>query len=213
MLMVEHPWGISAFGAASVKAVPDLVRIRFKIKRVEQAPAAAFGAARAAVSAVRGALREHGIADAAVENSRLNLRTATEYSDGSHHFVGYQCQAAYAIESRALDDVEALLVDIVAAGANEIDGVDFDVIAKRELRAEARRLAVAAARAKAELYADAAGVRVGALLHIEDIDPEQSAATRMRGHSTAAGASAEDLAPGHIVVNGAVMLGYAVARD
>jgi hypothetical protein len=48
-----------------------------------------------------------------------------------------------------------MLVDVVAAGANEIESVDFDVIAKRELRAEDRRKAVAAARAKADLYAEA----------------------------------------------------------
>src|SRR6266545_1358038 len=176
--MVERPWGITAFGAASVKAVPDLIRVRFKIVRVEQAPATAFEAARDAVRAVRGVLRQHGIGDAAVEGSRLDLKTATEYVDGSRKFVGYQCQAAFAVESGALDDVEPLLVDVVAAGANEIEGVDFDVIAKRELRAEARRKAVAAARAKADLYAEAAGVRVGAILHVEDVDPEQPGTSR-----------------------------------
>jgi len=213
MQMVERPWGITAFGAASVKAVPDLVRMRFKIVRVEQAPAAAFGAARAAVRAVRGALRDHGIGDSAVEGSRLSLKTATEYVNGASKFAGYQCQATFAVESGALDDVEPLLVDVVSAGANEIDGVDFDVAAKRELRAEARGKAVAAARAKVDLYAEAAGVRVGALLHIEDVDPEQPGTSRYRSHAEAAATTAQDLAPGHIVVSAAVILGYAVARD
>jgi uncharacterized protein YggE len=213
MQMVERPWGIAAFGAASVKAMPDLVRVRFRINRLEQSPAAAFEAARAAVRAVRGALRSHGIDDAAVERSRLNLKTATAYVDGSQKFAGYQCEAAFAVEFRALDDVEPLLVDVVAAGANEIDGVDFDVVAKRELRAEARRRAVATARAKAELYAEAAGVRVGTVLHIEDVDPEQPGAARYRSHAEAAATTAQDLAPGHIVVSAAVIVGYAVARD
>jgi uncharacterized protein YggE len=213
MQMVERPWGITAFGAASVKAVPDLVRVRFKIVRVERSPAAAFEAARRAVRAVRGVLREHGIADAAVEGSRLDLRTAFEFVDGTRKFVGYQCQAAFAVESGALDDVEPLLVDVVAAGANEIEGVDFDVIAKRDLRAEARRKAVAAARAKADLYAEAAGVRIGAVVHVEDVDPEQSDVSRYRGHAEATATTAQDLAPGHIVVSAAVILGYAVARD
>jgi uncharacterized protein YggE len=115
--------------------VTKLCDVRFKIVRVEQAPAAAFEAARAAVPA----LREHGIGAAAVKGSRLDLKTATEYVDLTRKFVGYQCQAAFAVESGALDDVEPLLVDVVAAGANEIEGVEFDVIAKRELRAEIRR--------------------------------------------------------------------------
>ena len=211
--MVERPWGITAFGAASVKAVPDLVRMRFKIVRLEQTPAAAFEAARDAVRAVRATLRERGLGDAAVDGSRLDLRTATQYVNGTHKFMGYQCQAAFAVESHALDDVEPLLVDVVAAGANEIEGVDFDVTAKRELRADARRKAVAAARAKAELYAEAAGARIGAVLHIEDVDPEQPGTSRYRSHAEAAATTAQDLAPGHIVVSAAVILGYAVARD
>jgi uncharacterized protein YggE len=214
MQMVERPWGITAFGAASVKAVPDLVLVRFKIVRVEQVPAAAFEAVRAAVRAVRAALREHGIGDAAVEGSRLDLKTAIEYVDGARKFVGYQCQAAFAVQSGALDDVEPLLVDVVAAGANEIEGVDFDVVAKRELRAEARRKAVAAARAKVDLYAEAAGVRVGAVLHVEDVDPEeQPSRSRYRSHAEAAATTAQDLAPGHVVVSAAVILGCAVARN
>ena len=51
------------------------------------------------------------------------------------------------------------------------------------VRREARRKAVAAARAKAELYAEAAAI------------------------------TAQDLAPRHIVVSAAVVLGYAVAHD
>jgi uncharacterized protein YggE len=141
----------------------------------------------------------------------LDLKTATEYVDGTRKSVGYQCRAAFAVESGALDDVAALLVDVVA-GATEIEGVDFDVIAKHELRAEARRKAVAAARAKADLYAEAAGVRVGVVVHVEDVDPEQPGASRYRSHADAA-TTAQDLAPGHVVVSAAVILGYAVARD
>jgi uncharacterized protein YggE len=141
--MIERPWGVTAYGAASVKALPDLVRVRFKIVRMEQAAPAAFEAASA-----------------------------------------------------------------------EVEGVDFDVIGKGELRASARRKAVAAARAKAELYAEAAGVRLGALLHIDDVDPDLVGNERYRSHSAMSGAgSDQDLAPGHVVVSAAVTLGYALARD
>jgi uncharacterized protein YggE len=72
-------------------------------------------------------------------------------------FLGYQCVASFALHSSNLDDVQQLLVDLVAAGAHEIEWVEFDVTAKPELRAQARRQAVKAARNKAELYAEAAG--------------------------------------------------------
>jgi len=112
-----------------------------------------------------------------------------------------------------LDDTQQLLVDLVAAGANEIEAVEFDVIAKGELRADARRQAVAAARRKAQLYAEAAGVRLGAVLHIDDVDPEQMGFQGYRSHGGSGEASPEDLAPGHVVVSAAVVLGFSISHD
>jgi uncharacterized protein YggE len=210
MQMLENPWGIAVSGSATVKAEPDVVRIRFRIARTEREPAAAFVVTRAAVRTVRDALRAHDIGDAAVEASRLDLTTVTDYADGRSTVAGYQCQAAFSVESGALDDVEPLLVDLVAAGANEIESVGFDVADRSELRADARRRAVAAARAKAELYAEAAGVRIGAVVHLEDADPEQPGVPHAR-MMVAAADGGRDLAPGRIVVSAAVVVGYALS--
>ena len=121
---------------------------------------------------MRRAIRAHNVPDADVQRSRLSLKSQSNFGN-ERQFLGYQCQASFSVEFRDLDDVQQLLVDVVAAGTNEIEGVDFDVTDKPGLRAEARRAAVAAARRKAELYAAEAGVRLGAIVHIEDEDPEQ----------------------------------------
>jgi uncharacterized protein YggE len=211
--MIERPWGVTAYGAASVKSMPDLVRARFRVVRVEQNPSGAFAAANDAVRAVRQALRQHAVPDSAVERSRLDLTSSWSGYGPERKFLGYQCQASFAVESDNLDDVQQLLVDVVAAGANEIEAVDFDVVGKGGMRAEARRLAVAAARRKAELYAEAAEVRLGAVVHVEDVDPERAGAERYRGHGSGGAAAAEDLAPGHVIVSAAVILGFSIAHD
>ncbi|MGH3168614.1 MAG: SIMPL domain-containing protein [Trebonia sp.] len=78
---------------------------------------------------------------------------------------------------------------------------------------EAATEAVGAVRRKAELYAEEAGVRLGAILHIEDEDPDQVRG-QYRSHSSArAEASEGDLTPGHVVVSAAVTLGFAIAHD
>jgi uncharacterized protein YggE len=212
MQMIERPWGITAYSTASVKVAPDLVRLRFHVARLQQTPAQAFAAATEVVGAVRGAIRARNVPDAGVQRSRLSLKS--QWASGNERkFLGYQCQASFSVESRDLDDVQQLLVDIVAAGTNEIESVDFDVIDKPGLRAEARRAAVAAARRKAELYAEEAGVRLGAVVHVEDEDPEQVRGL-YRSHSSARmDASGDDLAPGHVVVWAAVTLGFAIAHD
>ncbi len=71
-----------------------------------------------------------------------------------------------------LDGVERVLVDAVDAGANEVTSVTYLTTQLAELRAQARREAVAAARRKAELYCEAAGVAPGHVLHIEDVNPD-----------------------------------------
>jgi uncharacterized protein YggE len=211
--MIERPWGVTAYGAASVKSMPDLVRARFRVVRVEQTPSASFAAAGGAVRAVRQTLRRHAVPDSAVERSRLDLSSSWSGYGPERTFLGYQCQASFAVESRELDSVQQLLVDLVAAGVNEIEAVEFDVVGKGDMRAEARRQAVAAARRKAELYADAAGIRLGAVVHVEDVDPELVGAERYRSRASAGAAAAEDLAPGHVVVSAAVILGFSIARD
>jgi uncharacterized protein YggE len=79
-----------------------------------------------------------------------------------------------------------------------------------ELRAAARREAVAAARRRADLHAEAAGVRLGAVLLVEDVDPEANGRERYRGHATTDGASEQDLAPGQVVVSAMVTLGFGI---
>jgi hypothetical protein len=54
----------------------------------------------------------------------------------------------------------------VAAGANQMNGIDFTIKDPAPLQAEARAGAVADARAKAEAYAKAAGVSLGPILSI-----------------------------------------------
>lgn len=205
-----QPWGISAHGSAVVTARPDLAKVRFRISRLEQTPAEAFAGATAIVTTVHQTLRQHRIRRSDIKESRLDLRAVWHYGEPTPTLAGYQCQACVAVESTDLDGVPRLLVDVVAAGASEIDSVDFDVRDRAELQADAERRAVEAARARAMRYAKAAGVRLGAVLHIEDgTEPPHI-------HELAAASKAgpgEDLSPGEISVTAVVRVGFAITRE
>jgi uncharacterized protein YggE len=210
ILVSMQPWGISAHGSAVVTGRPDLAKVRFRISRLEQTPAEAFAGATAIVSKVRETLRQHRIRRSDIKESRLDLRAVWHYGEPTPTLGGYQCQATVAVETSDLDGVPQLLVDVVAAGASEIDSVDFDVRDRGELQADAERRAIEAARARATRYAKAAGVRLGAVLHIEDASEPphvyELAAARKAGPG-------EDLAPGEISVTAVVRVGFAITRD
>jgi uncharacterized protein YggE len=211
MATIERPWGVSVRGTAEVRARPDLARITFRVTRMESTPAAAFAATNDAVTAVRRVLGEHAIADEALEGSRLGLTTLWSYADSHRTFLGYECQATFTVEAPDLDGVESLLVDLVAAGAHEIESVQFDVRNRADLLARARRQAVEAARDRAELYTQAAGVRLGAVVHIDDVEPEHAISLGFDASRSAPG-SGPGLAPGHVVLGAAVTLGFAIAQ-
>lgn len=207
--LIKHPWGVAVLGSATVTAPPDLVRIRFRITRLEQTPAVAFDRTATVVGQVRTVLRGHGVAK--VQESRLGLRTVWSYSEPTQTLVGYECTAGFLIETTMLDSVPQLLADLVAAGAHEIDSVEFDVASRDELQAQAGDQAIAAAHAKATRYASAAGMRLGSMLHLEDAEVQPVSAVAFR--SVPAPGSGEDLAPGEIVVTATVKVGYALTRE
>ncbi|WP_405914741.1 SIMPL domain-containing protein [Streptomyces sp. NBC_00728] len=206
---IDAPWGISVFGAASVDATPDVARLRVAINQTRQKPGESFEVTRGSVNQIREVLRGHGIPDTAVSTSRLGLKSSWSYGN-ERTFLGYECTASFVIELRDLDILETVLVDVVEAGANQVDGVEFDVSTKKELRAQARKAAVAAAGEKAALYAEAADVRLGPVIHIKDVDSDQLQNT-YRGHRQASGAGGEgDLAPGKISVTAGVVIGFSI---
>jgi uncharacterized protein YggE len=71
---------------------------------------------------------------------------------------------------------------------------------------------VDAARRKAEVYAEAAGVPLGTVLHIQDVDAESWEMRGHRGHGGGGGSSEGDLAPGMVEVHAGVLLGFSLGR-
>ncbi|MEU7277779.1 SIMPL domain-containing protein [Streptomyces sp. NPDC045431] len=209
---IKQPWGLSVFGAGTVFAEPRLARVNLTVDKLAARPEDAFREAGEAVSALRRALREHGIADTSVSGSRLALASAHDGYGDKRRFLGYRCTARYTVETTSLDTLQQLVVDAVSAGANHVDRVVFDVEGKPALRDEARRRAVAAARRKAEVYAEATGAPLGPVIHIEDVDPEELS-RGYRGHGSDAAEGLEgDLAPGMVEVTAAVLLGFSLGR-
>jgi uncharacterized protein YggE len=72
------------------------------------------------------------------------------------------------VRVRALDSLGAVLDASVADGANTLNGLTFGLANPEPVLDEARKEAVANARAKAELLAEAAGVKLGKIVSISE---------------------------------------------
>lgn len=124
----------------------------------------------AKIEAVISALKAAGLADEAIETNGIGIYTNYDYSDS---FSGEQLKNYTAFNSVVitLTDVDRVgrYIDIAfAAGANELDYVQFFAVDTAEAADKALTLAVEAARQKAQTLAAAAGVELGELLEIRD---------------------------------------------
>src|SRR5207302_7877257 len=87
---------------------------------------------------------------------------------GPSAIVGYRASNHVTIRLRDVTKVANVIDTLVAAGANDIGGINFMVSQASKLLDEAREQAIADARRKAEIYAKAAGVALGAPLSISE---------------------------------------------
>jgi len=207
--IIKQPWGVSTFGRGDTSAEPDEVTLKLAINRLSQKPDEALKASSSAANAVRKEARKLKVEQADITASRTRVHSSWSGYGPDRKFHGHQCRVEFSIRLRDLDLVDRGLVRLVDAGADEILDVIYDTQNKPALRAEARQAAVHAAQQKAALYAEAAGVVLGPVIHIEDVNPESlnDEAHRARGPST----GLSDLAPGQVTVSAAVVLGFSLS--
>jgi hypothetical protein len=131
---------------------------------------AAFAAVRTAAAQVRQYLGNAGVAE--FGSSQIDLSSEFRRDKGEKQFLGYKANVYFQAILRDLERTEEVLLGALESGATEISRTNFQTSLLKELRAKARREAVAAAREKAQLYVQETGVELGRVLHIEDVNPE-----------------------------------------
>lgn len=158
---------ITVSGAAEILTAPDMFElvIGFDIQEAELGKIRDESRKRAA--ALLEVAKRHQIEDCDVQTQELSLQPRY---DGYEHrkIIGYQASRGLVLTLRDIDDVEAVLYDMLAAGANRVDRVQFHSSKAAERRSEARVLAVEAAREKAEAMAAALGQALGEPLRIDE---------------------------------------------
>ncbi len=166
---VTHPFGIRVFGSATLRVPPDSVTITAAINRLEQTPSEAFARVREAEQAITGFLRKARVSESGL--SRIYLSQQFRIVNNERQSIGYQAKIGLTVALSQLDQMENVVSGLVEAGANEITSTEFHTSELRELRARVRRLAMDAARQKAETYAAAGHLLLGEILHVQDVDP------------------------------------------
>ncbi len=115
------------------------------------------------------ALKGAGIDEKDFQTSRLSLQPQSAPGrTGPAAVVGYRASNHVTVRIRDVTKVASVIDTLVGAGANDIGGINFMVSQASKLLDDAREQALADARRKADIYAKAAGVTLGAPLSITE---------------------------------------------
>ncbi|MGY4232755.1 uncharacterized protein YggE [Bradyrhizobium sp. USDA 4449] len=166
----DFPSAISVSGEATVSAAPDLAQIDAGVANDAKSAKEASDANNAAMGKVLLALKGAGIPEKDYQTSRLSLQPqyAPNRSNGASPVVGFRASNRVTVKIRDVTKAAGIIDILVGAGANDIGNISFEVTQASKLLDDAREQAVADARRKAEIYAKATGVTLGAPLSVSE---------------------------------------------
>lgn len=198
---------ITVSGEGSVSAVPDMATVSLGVTTTGETAKAALDANGSALHAVIERLKAAGVAPADIQTSGLSLGPVFDYSGSTPGEApkptGFQASNMVTVEVHTLPTLGEMLDAAVSDGANTLNGVFFGLEDNTSKADEARLKAMADARRKAELLAEAAGAKLGAIASIS----EGGVAMPFAGYGGVAfdrAASAVPVAAGELTVGASV---------
>ena len=168
---------LSVVGHGKVSAVPDVADINIGV--VTQGPTAkeALQSNSDAMAALQKVLKERGVAAKDIETTQIQVSPVYSHPDprrqsGGEEYVpkvvGYRVTNSVELTVRDIHKLGEMLDAVVGAGANQVTGIAFRVEKCEQLLDQARKLAMADAKRKAELLAGEAGVVLGPARQISE---------------------------------------------
>ncbi|HET6397502.1 MAG TPA: SIMPL domain-containing protein [Pseudoxanthomonas sp.] len=118
---------------------------------------------------VLAAVKAAGVADKDVQTSGINLHPQYRYAENQPPVItGYQATNTVNVKLRDVAKLGKVLDALVSSGANQINGPSFGIDDPEPLYDQARLQALERARARAETYARALGLRVRRVVSINE---------------------------------------------
>lgn len=205
---------ITVAGEGQVSRAPDMATITLAVTGDGATGAAAMAKVATGLTGVLARLKGEGIEDRDVQTSGLTLSPRwDEPQPGSTRppkIVGFVASSSVSVRVRALDHLGSVIDGVVSDGANGFSGLSFGLADPAPAQDDARKAAVTDAIHKAQLYAAAAGVKLGAVMTISDqsvsTGPYPVAAPMMMAKS-----APMPVAQGEIELDASVAMVFAIA--
>ncbi len=192
--------GIAVIGEGTARAKPDTITLRLGVEVNAQTPTAALARTRETTERVLQRLRDQGVAEADLQTTGLNVFRVQDGPPPAPTVPNqvaptpYRGFASVGVKVADVARAGALLEAAMQAGATSVEGLGYALRDDSQLRLVAITDAIRNARPRAEAAAAAAGLRLGGVRAVAEID----GTTQPRPER--GGGAGEGLAPGETEV-------------
>jgi len=201
-----HIRTITVTGTGTAEAPPDLLTISVGVECRRDSVGTAYADAGKASGAVSGSLRRHGVADADIRTSGLNVRPEVVWRDGGGQQVtGYVASSVLTVRLRQVSTASRVIAAAVDAGGDDVrlNGLELGFSDESAIASVAREAAWQDAAARAEQFASLASARLGAVISIAE-HPDAPGPIPVARIQRAAATEAISVEAGHASISASV---------
>jgi len=205
--------GITVVGMGKASGTPDVANVNVGVETQADTVQQAVADNRAKMTKLLDTLKELSIADKDIQTTNYGVYTQQQPGpDGkSMGATTYHVNNQVNVTVRDVNKLGDVLDTVVAAGANNIYGVNFSVADTSTLQADARAKAIADAKARAESLAKLTGVTLGDVVSVSEVigglGPIYEGARMAAATGLGGGAPIQ---PGELEVNMSVQVTFAI---
>lgn len=212
------PRTITVSGQGKSAAPPDLASIQTGVVTTGDTAKDALAANSSAMAAVIKVLKAKNIAERDIQTFGFSVHPQYRRVPGprgtqqqSNKIEGYRVTNNVRVRVRNLPRLGEILDALVQAGSNNLSGVQFSIADSSGILDEARKNAMDDARGRAELYAQAAGVKLGRVVSISE-QALQPPRPMMMGRMAMAESASVPIATGEHEVSARVNVMYEITE-
>jgi len=206
--------GISVSGEGRVSVAPDMALLSIGVSTKEDTVAAANSAVQAAMDRLLSSLEANGIVEKDIQTTQFSISPEYDYQLSEPRLTGYRVTHMLQVKVRDIDRAGEVIDDGVEATGDlvQVGSISMTIDDTSAMAKQARELAMADAKAKAQELAQLADVDLGKPISISESSytPSPSGIYDRAGYGAEAAPAATTISTGELEVVVSVQITYAI---
>lgn len=160
----------AASGTGKAAAIPNTAQLSLGVSKTAKTITDAQNQANGVINRLTADLKTLGILETDIKTTNYSVYPNYDYTAGRQTANGYTVSQNLEVKVKQIDKANSAIDVATSDGANMVGGISFilDDQTKKVLEEKARKEAVANAKEKAQNLANAAGIKLGRIVDVQE---------------------------------------------